>query len=222
MTEITTTETSPAATATEAAVTDIASQRAKRPSSRERARGASAAKQAAAGGPTPKTPPGGAAKAAAPKEVPAQGTANIGAEEPHTAKLRERFEALSATKQKAAIKLVRAKVGEGATRAGAWNAAMAEVAPLPVKPPAAPKAPKPEAKFKGATVKGYSLRWPHGGYDLLVADVKPADGGPAWIVRCNVHGTTKPVKAAKDGDALGTKAALPSWCAGCKADAAKA
>ncbi len=97
-----------------------------------------------------------------------------GGTEPHTAKLRARFEALNATKRKAAVRAARAELEGGATRAAAWNTAMAEVAPVPAK--AAPKAraaPKPVPAFRG--------------------------------------------KAVKEGDALGTRTALPAWCDGCKA-----
>jgi hypothetical protein len=217
MTEITTTETT-AAAATVAPVTDIAT---KRPSSRERARAASAEKQA--GGALPAKEAGGALPAqVAGKALPAKADA-LG-EEPHTAALRTRFEALSQTKRKAVIRAARAALAAGGTRAAAWNTAMAEVAPPAAKPKAeakAPAQPRIPAKFKGVAVTGYTVQWPHGGYDLLRTTDKAAER-PAWLVRCNVHGTTKPIKAAKEGDQLGTNAGRPAWCAPCKADAAKA
>ena len=115
MTENTTTETAAAEATTDAPVTDIAAARAKSP--RERARAASADKQAAASAANPK----------AGKVTPS--SADVIGAEPHTARLRERFEALSATKRKAAVKAARTALEGGATKAGAWNTAMDEIAP---------------------------------------------------------------------------------------------
>ncbi|HEX4399670.1 MAG TPA: hypothetical protein VH136_18670 [Trebonia sp.] len=218
MTENTTTteaETATAETAAPEAPTDLdAARAARRPSSRERARADSAAKQAAASGASAKPAPTAAALA---KEAAAKVSAAIG-EEPHTATLRTRFEALGVGKRKAAVKAARLALEGGATRAAAWNAAMDEVAPKEAAAPKAPAKPKAEQKFRGVAIPGYVLKWPHGGYDLLATTDKSADR-PVWLVRCNAHGTTKPIKAAKEGDVLGTNAGRPAWCAKCKAEA---
>jgi hypothetical protein len=65
-----------------------------------------------------------------------------------------------------------------------------------------------------ATPTGYVVRWPHGGYDLLRSD--GTTEGPAWLVRCNVHGATTEAANTKSGDQLGRKADRATWCAGCK------
>ena len=69
---------------------------------------------------------------------------------------------------------------------------------------------------------GYDIRWPKAAFDLLKRNDTAAEGAPAWLVRCNKHGTTTPATDTKAGDKLGTKAERPSWCEGCKADAAAA
>ena len=68
--------------------------------------------------------------------------------------------------------------------------------------------------------EGYEIRWPKGGYDLLKRTDQAPEGSPAWLVRCNAHGTTTPnTGTGKAGDALGTKAGRLGWCSGCQADA---
>lgn len=86
----------------------------------------------------------------------------------------------------------------------------------------APKAPAPKAPAKAAyrVPAGYSLRWPHGSYDLLKKDDKAVEG-PAWWVVCTAHGEMTEVKNARDGDVKGRKSDLPLWCKGHKADARK-
>jgi len=69
---------------------------------------------------------------------------------------------------------------------------------------------------------GYSIRWPKPAFDLLKRDDSAPEGSPAWLVRCNAHGTTTPAADTKAADKLGTKAQRPGWCKDCKADAAKA
>jgi hypothetical protein len=82
------------------------------------------------------------------------------------------------------------------------------------------KAPKSAttAKPRPAVPAGYTVRWPHGAFDLLKRDDPKAKTSP-WKVQCTIHGTTTDAKSAKDGDALGTQAARPTWCRGCKAAA---
>jgi hypothetical protein len=70
--------------------------------------------------------------------------------------------------------------------------------------------------------EGYQIRWPKGGYDLLKANAQAPEGSPAWLVRCNAHGTTTPAANGKAGDKLGTTAGRLTWCRGCKAEAARA
>ena len=41
--------------------------------------------------------------------------------------------------------------------------------------------------------------------------------GPAWLVRCNAHNTTKPADTAATGDQLGTMAGRRGWCDQCAA-----
>lgn len=70
--------------------------------------------------------------------------------------------------------------------------------------------------------EGYSIRWPKPAFDLLKRDDSAPEGSPAWLVRCNAHGTTTPAKDTKAADKLGTRASRLTWCKGCKSDAAKA
>ena len=71
--------------------------------------------------------------------------------------------------------------------------------------------------------KKYRNRWPHPGYDLFVHKDGSAGAGsdPAWIVRCNEHGTLVGSTNVKDADVAGRRAGRELWCAGCK-KAAKA
>lgn len=69
---------------------------------------------------------------------------------------------------------------------------------------------------------GYSIRWPKPAFDLLKRDDSAPEGSPAWLVRCNAHGTTTPAKDTRAADKLGTRAGRLTWCKGCKADAARA
>jgi hypothetical protein len=69
---------------------------------------------------------------------------------------------------------------------------------------------------------GYSIRWPKPAFDLLKRDDSAPEGSPAWLVRCNSHGTTTPAAGTRAADKLGTRAGRLTWCKGCKADAAKA
>src|SRR5579862_8591989 len=52
--------------------------------------------------------------------------------------------------------------------------------------------------YRGVAVDGYTVRWPHGGYDLLKTTDASADR-PAWLVRCNDHGTVATVENTRDG-----------------------
>lgn len=94
----------------------------------------------------------------------------------------------------------------------------------------AAKAPRPTAAEKLADAlkthapapEGYSIRWPKPAFDLLKRDDSAPEDSPAWLVRCNAHGTTTPAKDTRAADKLGTRAGRLTWCKGCKADAAKA
>lgn len=94
----------------------------------------------------------------------------------------------------------------------------------------AAKAPRPTAADKLADAlkthapapEGYSIRWPKPAFDLLKRTAEAPEGSPAWLVRCNSHGTSTPAADTKAADKLGTKAGRLTWCRGCKADAAKA
>lgn len=94
-------------------------------------------------------------------------------------------------------------------------------------PAAAPAAEKPaKAAAKSTTKayqlpKGYQLKYPHGGYDLLSRTDKTAST-PAWYVTCNAHGDMTTADTAKQGDALGKRDAMGSWCKGDHKPAAKA
>jgi hypothetical protein len=109
-------------------------------------------------------------------------------------------------------------------------------AETPAKPKHAPKAAKsvePKAlvavksispsaagrlgDIAGGELKGYIVRWPKGGADLLQ---KVAGEGAAWLVRCNAHGTTTPADSVKVADALGRKSERQVWCGECAAEAA--
>lgn len=93
-------------------------------------------------------------------------------------------------------------------------------AKAPAKAEATPKqAPAPRAPLAhaGEAVKGYEVRWPKRGFDLLKRNDKADADAPAWLVRCNAHGTTVPAGNAKEGDALGRKADRAAWCKPCKA-----
>ena len=81
-----------------------------------------------------------------------------------------------------------------------------------------PATPKPEPKFKGQAVDGYAVVKTTPGYDQLHAT---GDADPAWLTRCNAHGTTTPAGNRKAGRALGSSAARAAWCKGCKTAAAK-
>ncbi len=71
-----------------------------------------------------------------------------------------------------------------------------------------------KAPAKAYTVpKGYELKYPHGGYDLL-RRLDSATKGPAWWVTCNAHGQMTEAATAKAGDLLGRKAELATWCKG--------
>ena len=66
------------------------------------------------------------------------------------------------------------------------------------------------------------IRWPKPAFDLLKRTDQAPEGSPAWLVRCNSHGTTTPAKDTRAADKLGTRAGRLGWCKGCKAEAAKA
>lgn len=70
--------------------------------------------------------------------------------------------------------------------------------------------------------EGYDIRWPKPAFDLLKRNDSAPDGSPAWLVRCNSHGTTTPAAGTRAADKLGTRAGRLAWCSGCKAEAAKA
>jgi hypothetical protein len=130
--------------------------------------------------------------------------------------------------------------------------AKATAAKAPAKATAAKKAAAPTAERKGAIArqalswnadnkrgvgqplavysvpKGYVMRWPHGGHDLLQlrdpANVVGAEltklgfkeGPPKWIVTCNLHGDLTGAKNATEGDILGKQVNRNSWCTGCR------
>lgn len=110
--------------------------------------------------------------------------------------------------RKAPAKATTAKKETAAKPAAKKTAA--KPAPASKQAAKAPAAPK----VKAYTVpKGYEVKWPHGGYDLLRKTNKEADG-PNWYVTCNAHGDLREVANAKEGDALGRKAELAKWCKG--------
>jgi len=159
-----------------------------------------------------------AAKAAKAKLEAALGT------EPGNAKDRARFESVNKTAQRQLRKDAMALMEAGATKAKAWAGALddagimaAEPAPKPAKATTT-RAPRPHA---GVAVDGYTVRWPHPAYDLLLTTDKTAERD-AWLCRCNEHGKTTPVASGKDGDAKGRAAERATWCSGCKRAAAKA
>jgi hypothetical protein len=94
----------------------------------------------------------------------------------------------------------------------------------------AAKAPRPTAAEKLADAlkthapapEGYSIRWPKPAFDLLKRDDSAPEDSPAWLVRCNAHGTTTPAADTRAAEKLGTRAGRLTWCQGCKAEAAKA
>jgi hypothetical protein len=112
--------------------------------------------------------------------------------------------------------------------------AQAEQAQADADAKAAPQEAEPQARLTAAdrladalkthapAPEGYSIRWPKPAFDLLKRDDSAPEGSPAWLVRCNAHGTTTPAKDTKAADKLGTRASRLGWCKGCKSDAAKA
>jgi hypothetical protein len=84
---------------------------------------------------------------------------------------------------------------------------------LPAPAPAAPK-------FKGQALDGYAIVKTTPGYDQLSKTSKDAEG-PAWLTRCNLHGSKTPAGNRKAGRTLGSAAARAQWCRDCKAAAAK-
>ena len=78
------------------------------------------------------------------------------------------------------------------------------------------------AKAHQPAPQGYMIRWPKPAFDLLKRTDQAPEGSPAWLVRCNAHGTTTPAVNTRVADKLGTKAQRPGWCKGCQSDAAKA
>jgi hypothetical protein len=159
-----------------------------------------------------------AAKAAKAKLEAALGT------EPGNDKDRARYESVPATVRRAIRKDAMVLMEAGATKAKAWAGALEEagVDAIAAMPKAA-KTPTPRVarEHAGVAVDGYTVRWPHPAYDLLLTTDKTADR-PAWLCRCNTHGKTTPVASGKDGDAKGKAAERAGWCSGCKRDAAKA
>ena len=82
-------------------------------------------------------------------------------------------------------------------------------------------APAPAApKFKGEPVDGYAIVKTTAGFDQLAKAGKDAEG-PAWLTRCNAHGSTTPAGNRKAGRGLGSAAARATRCRGCKTAAAK-
>ncbi len=94
-------------------------------------------------------------------------------------------------------------------------------APATVKPTARKAAPAAPVTYRGVAVDGYITRWEHGGYDLLKTTDASADR-PAWLVRCNDHGTVATVENTREGDACGSKRSRALWCAPCTRAAAAA
>lgn len=82
-------------------------------------------------------------------------------------------------------------------------------------------APEPAApKFRGQAVDGYAIAKTTAGFDQLAKAGKDAEG-PAWLTRCNAHGSTAPAGNRKAGRGLGSAAQRATWCRGCKTAAAK-
>jgi len=114
-----------------------------------------------------------------------------------------------------------------ANRADAREAAKAPAKASKAAKPAA-KAAKPAAKAakpvdaQGRTAPaGYVVRWPHASFDLLKVTADAKAGSPAWLVRCNAHGTTTPAANASQGDAKGSRSGRPEWCKPCAKVAAE-
>ena len=159
-----------------------------------------------------------AAKAAKAKLEAALGT------EPGNGKDRARYESVNATARKQLRKDAMVLMEAGATKAKAWAGALDDAGIMAATPePKAAKTPTPRVvrEHAGVAVDGYTVRWPHPAYDLLLTTDKTAERD-AWLCRCNIHGKTTPVASGKDGDAKGKAAERATWCSGCKRDAAKA
>lgn len=78
----------------------------------------------------------------------------------------------------------------------------------------------PAAKAKAERVLptvpgGFVLKYDNGGY-LLARNDGSTEAAPKWYVICTEHGTTTPADAAKEGDALGRRAARTTWCTKCR------
>jgi hypothetical protein len=85
---------------------------------------------------------------------------------------------------------------------------------------AATDAKQAEPKFRGQARDAYAIVKSTPGFDQLAKAGEDAEG-PAWLTRCNLHGSTTPAANRKAGRALGAAAARATWCAKCKAAAAK-
>lgn len=81
--------------------------------------------------------------------------------------------------------------------------------------PTAKRASKTTERVSPILPAGYTVRWPHGGYDLARKMDRNIEG-PAWLVVCNAHGVTHNAENAKEGDTLGSAAERSNWCAKCK------
>ena len=92
--------------------------------------------------------------------------------------------------------------------------------PTPPRPDQLPRLA--DALKTHAPPQGYMIRWPKPAFDLLKRTDQAPEGSPAWLVRCNSHGTTTPAKDTRAADKLGTRAGRLGWCKGCKAEAARA
>lgn len=79
--------------------------------------------------------------------------------------------------------------------------------------PAKKTAAKPAAAKAYKLPKGYVVKWPHGGHDLL-AKADKAGKGPAWYVACNEHGDLHEAKTAREAEQLGAASVRAGWCKG--------
>lgn len=130
--------------------------------------------------------------------------------------MRNSSNATAAVKAQAA-KVVVTPAGAGPVVEAHAKAVKATKAPATKAP--ATKAPRAKLPHADVAVDGYTVRWPHASFDLLKrTDKAPADS-PAWLVRCNAHGTTTPAANATQGDAKGSKAGRPDWCKPCAKEA---
>lgn len=107
--------------------------------------------------------------------------------------------------------------GKTPRRPRASRRAVPAVTPAAGSAGGAPRA-KRALPFQGKPApKGYVVRWSGApiapATDYLKAEAKDTD--PAWLVRCNAHGTTSPARSVQDCKKVGTRAARLTWCPQC-------